>query len=38
VRGPIDAAYKAVRDPNAYKPLEFRAAVQRAASAIGALH
>ncbi|MDO6412949.1 multiheme c-type cytochrome [Sphingomonas sp. BIUV-7] len=37
VRGPIDAAYRAVRDPNAYKPLEFRAAIQRAASAVGAL-
>jgi hypothetical protein len=37
-RGPIDAAYRAVRDPNAYKPLEFRAAIQRAASAIGGLH
>ncbi|PZU08833.1 MAG: hypothetical protein DI605_12075 [Sphingomonas sp.] len=36
-RGPIDAAYRAVRDPNAYKPLEFRAAFQRAASAIGGL-
>ncbi|WP_253716873.1 cytochrome c family protein [Sphingomonas sp. AP4-R1] len=37
-RGPIDAAYRAVRDPNAYKPLEFRAAFQRAASAVGGLH
>lgn len=36
-RGPIDAAYRAVRDPNAYKPLEFRVAIQRAASAIGGL-
>jgi hypothetical protein len=36
-RGQIDAAYRAVRDPNAYKPLEFRAAFQRAASAVGGL-
>ena len=37
VRGPIDAAYRAVRDPNAYKPQEFHVAIQRATSAIGAL-
>lgn len=37
-RGPIDAAYRAVRDPNTYKPLEFRAAFTRAAAAVGGLH
>jgi len=37
VRGPIDTAYRAVRDPNAYRPLEFRAAIGRAAAAIGDL-
>ena len=34
IRGQIDVAYRAVRDPNAYQPLEFRAALARAAAAI----
>jgi len=34
IRGQIDVAYKAVRDPNTYQPLEFRAALARAAGAI----
>lgn len=37
VRGPIDAAYRAVRDPNAYRPLDYRAALGRAVAAIGDL-
>lgn len=37
IRGDINAAYGAVRDPNSFRPLEFRAALGRAASAIRAL-
>ena len=37
IRGQINVAYGAVRDPNAYRPLEFRAALERATSAIRAL-
>jgi hypothetical protein len=36
-RGPIDRAYKAVADPNSYRPAEFRAALAQAASSIRAL-
>lgn len=34
IRGDINAAYRAVRDPNAYSPGDFRAALGRAAAAI----
>lgn len=34
IRGDINSAYRAVRDPNAYSPGEFRASLGRAASAI----
>ncbi|MDQ3139855.1 MAG: cytochrome c family protein [Pseudomonadota bacterium] len=34
IRADINAAYGAVRDPNAYRPLEFRRSLGRAASAI----
>jgi hypothetical protein len=34
IRADINAAYRAVRDPNAYRPREFRAALGRAATAI----
>ena len=34
IRADINAAYRAVRDPNAYQPREFRASLGRAASAI----
>ena len=34
IRADINIAYRAVRDPNAYRPGEFRAALGRAASAI----
>jgi hypothetical protein len=34
IRGDIELAYRAVRDPNAYDPREFRAALGRAAAAI----
>jgi hypothetical protein len=37
IRGDINVAYAAVRDPNAYKPMEFRAALGRAAAAIRVL-
>lgn len=37
IRGDIDAAYRAVREPNAYRPDDFRAAIGRATGAIGAL-
>ena len=37
IRGDINSAYAAVRDPNGYRPVEFRAALGRAASAIRAL-
>ncbi|HWL46380.1 MAG TPA: multiheme c-type cytochrome [Sphingomonadaceae bacterium] len=37
VRGQINLAYAAVKDPNRYRPLEFRAALARAAGAIRAL-
>lgn len=37
IRGDINRAYAAVRDPNAYRPLEFRAALSRAAGSIRAL-
>lgn len=36
-RGAIDRAYKAVDEPNGYKPLEFRAALGQAAASIRAL-
>ena len=36
-RGSIDRAYKAVRDPNSYRPAEFRAALGQAAASIRAL-
>ena len=34
IRGDINRAYQAVRDPNDYRPLEFRASLARAAGAI----
>jgi hypothetical protein len=34
IRGDINGAYQAVRDPNLYQPREFRASLGRAASAI----
>jgi hypothetical protein len=34
IRGDINLAYRAVRDPNAYNPREFRASLGRAAAAI----
>jgi hypothetical protein len=34
IRGDINSAYQAVRDPNVYQPREFRASLGRAASAI----
>lgn len=34
IRGDINAAYRAVRDPNAYEPRVFRASLGRAAAAI----
>jgi hypothetical protein len=34
IRGDINLAYQAVRDPNAYQPRQFRSALGRAASAI----
>jgi hypothetical protein len=34
IRGDINLAYQAVRDPNLYQPREFRASLGRAASAI----
>jgi hypothetical protein len=37
IRGDIDRAYQAVRDPNDYRPADFRAALGRAAGAIRAL-
>lgn len=37
IRGDINLAYRAVRDPNDYRPMEFRAALARAAGAIRAL-
>lgn len=37
IRGDIDRAYQAVRDPNGYQPLAFRASLASAARAIGAL-
>ncbi|WP_084673610.1 multiheme c-type cytochrome [Sphingomonas sp. MM-1] len=37
IRGDINRAYAAVRDPNAFRPLEFRAALSSASSAIGRL-
>ena len=37
IRGDINRAYQAVRDPNAYRPLDFRAALSRAAGSIRAL-
>jgi len=36
-RGSIDRAYRAVRDPNSYRPAEFRAALGQAAASIRAL-
>ena len=37
IRADINAAYRAVRDPNAYRPREFRASLGRAAAAIARL-
>ncbi|SNS07013.1 Cytochrome c554 and c-prime [Sphingomonas laterariae] len=37
IRGDINQAYAAVRDPNSFRPAEFRAALGRAANAIRAL-
>lgn len=37
IRGDIARAYKAVEEPNAYRPAEFRAALKSAAGAIGRL-
>lgn len=37
IRADINAAYAAVREPNAYRPLEFRQALGRASTAIGRL-
>ncbi|MEM8695309.1 MAG: multiheme c-type cytochrome [Pseudomonadota bacterium] len=37
IRADINAAYAAVREPNAYRPLEFRQALSRASAAIGRL-
>lgn len=37
IRGDIARAYKAVEEPNAYRPADFRAALKSAASAIGRL-
>lgn len=37
IRADINAAYAAVRAPNAYRPLEFRQALGRASAAIGRL-
>lgn len=37
IRGDIARAYKAVEEPNAYRPAEFRAALKAAAGAIGRL-
>ncbi|MFN2258428.1 MAG: hypothetical protein ABR601_01175, partial [Parasphingopyxis sp.] len=37
IRDDINIAYGAVREPNAYRPAEFRAALGRAAAAIGRL-
>ena len=37
IRGDLNTAYRAVRDPNAYRPREFRASLGRAASAIRSL-
>ena len=34
IRADINSAYRAVRDPNAYSPGDFRAALGRAAAAI----
>lgn len=34
IREQVNAAYRTVKDPNGYRPLEFRAAIARAASAI----
>jgi cytochrome c554/c'-like protein len=37
IRGDINLAYQAVRDPNSYRPREFRASLGRAAAAIAKL-
>lgn len=37
IRADINAAYAAVREPNSYRPLEFRQALRRASTAIGRL-
>lgn len=37
IRGDMNAAYQAVRDPNAYRPRDFRASLGRAAAAIAKL-
>ncbi len=36
-RGSIDAAYRAVRDPNLYQPVDFQSAMAKAAAAIRGL-
>ena len=37
IRGDIARAYKAVEEPNAYRPADFRAAIKSASGAIGRL-
>ena len=37
IRGDIARAYKAVEEPNAYRPADFRTALKSAAGAIGRL-
>jgi len=37
IRPDLNRAYSAVRDPNAYRPAEFRASIQRIASAVRSL-
>jgi len=37
MRPDIDLAYRAVLDPNAYRPAEFRASIERIASSVGSL-
>ncbi|MDX3910479.1 MAG: multiheme c-type cytochrome [Sphingobium sp.] len=38
IRGDINRAYAAVREPNSYRPVDFRAALGSASRSIGALH
>jgi hypothetical protein len=37
IRADINAAYRAVHEPNDYRPRDFRASLGRAAAAIGRL-